>query len=97
MTGPDPAGQPPWARFGHRQRPRGHSHSCRSLVPVQSWPCAGAAALTGSGAGTVLREERRRNSAAGNLSWRAVVVTVASTKVTVRAGLGRRLTQLNRG
>ncbi len=26
MTGPDPAGQPPWARFGHRQCPRGHSH-----------------------------------------------------------------------
>jgi hypothetical protein len=24
-TGPDPAGQPPWAHFGHRQRPRGIS------------------------------------------------------------------------
>ena len=22
-TGPDPAGRPPWAHFGHRQRPRG--------------------------------------------------------------------------
>jgi len=25
MTGPDPAGQAPWAHFGHRQRPRGIS------------------------------------------------------------------------
>ncbi len=24
MTGPDPAGRPPRAHFGHRQRPRGH-------------------------------------------------------------------------
>ena len=25
MTGPDPAGQAPWAHLGHRQRPRGIS------------------------------------------------------------------------
>ena len=25
MAGSDPAGRPPWARLGHRQRPRGPS------------------------------------------------------------------------
>ena len=48
MTGPDPAGQPPWVRFGHRQRPRGASHLPRAAwVPRGAGMCVGRRALIG--------------------------------------------------
>ena len=40
MAGSDPAGRPPWARLGHRQRPRGPS-LFPDRVPARSAPVAG--------------------------------------------------------
>jgi hypothetical protein len=76
VAGPDPAGQPPWVRFGHRQRPRGHSPFLAFSRPIP---------VVALRLGT--HGKRRGRGAAGNLSWREGVDTVASTRVTARVFL----------
>lgn len=45
-TGSDPAGRPPWARFGHRQCPRGSSSLSRFAAHPQAAPPPSAASVT---------------------------------------------------